>query len=114
MVRSSLLSFKDMDPNVQGNPLPKHGNAVNMIDGEIKVYDVNLIIGDLVKMHVAICKVGYCTHDHAACNACSEDTRGCDKIKSDLQDMMDKNLIQVIRLKDDPEVEVNDVYGPPR
>ena len=59
---------------------------------------MNSIIGDLVKMHAALCKVGYCTHDHAACNVCSEDTCGCDKIKSDLQDMMDKNLIQVIRL----------------
>ena len=32
MVRSGLLSFKDMGHNVQGNPFPKHGNAVNMID----------------------------------------------------------------------------------
>ena len=93
MVRSGLLSFKAMGPNMQGNLLPRHGNAVNIIDGEIRVYDVNSIIGDLVKMYAALCKVGYCIHDHAVCNVCSEDTRGCDKIKSDLQDMMDRNLI---------------------
>ena len=65
-----------------------------------------------MKMHVALCKVSYCTHDHVACDVCSEDTRGCDKIKSDLQDMMNRNFIQVMRLKDEPEVEVNVVYGP--
>ena len=114
MIRSGLLSFNDMGPNVQENQFPKHGNIVNMIYGEIRVYDANSIIGDLLKMHVALCKVGYCSHEHAACNVCRDNTCGCDKIKSDLHDMMDRNLIQVIRMKDEPEVEVNAIYGPPR
>ena len=35
MVRSGLLSFKDVSPNVKDNPLPKHGgeNVVNMVAG---------------------------------------------------------------------------------
>ena len=35
MVRSCLLSFKDVGPNVKDNPLPKHGggNTINMVAG---------------------------------------------------------------------------------
>lgn len=116
MVRSGLLSFKDMGPNVQQNPLPKHGNrnVVNVIAEDNRVLEVNLIIGGLVKMHVPLCKVGYCSHDQVACNVCSGDTRGYDEIRSDLPDIMDRNHIKTIRLRDDPENEINVVYGPPR
>ncbi|XP_058727116.1 uncharacterized protein LOC131598545 [Vicia villosa] len=84
MVKSGLLSFKDMSPNVQGNPLPNHGNAVNMIDGEVRIYDVNLVNGNLVRMHAALCKVEYFSHDHNGCDVCSIDIRGCELIKNDL------------------------------
>ena len=35
LVKSGILSFKDVGPNVKDNPLPKHGgvNVVNMVAG---------------------------------------------------------------------------------
>ena len=61
MVRSGLLSFKDVSPNVKDNPLPKHGgaNVVNMVvgcPGDFRVFDINLVRGDLVKMHADLCE----------------------------------------------------------
>ena len=73
MVRSRLLSFKDSGPNVKDNLLPKHrgGGTMNMISddpGESRIYDVNLIKGNLVKMHADLCRLDYCMHDHNMCN----------------------------------------------
>ena len=56
LVKSGVLSFKDVGPNVKDNPLPKHGgvNAVNMVagcPGDFGIFDINLVRGDLVKMH---------------------------------------------------------------
>ena len=55
-MRSGLLSFKDVSPNVKDNPLPKDGetNVVNMVvgcPGDFRIYDINLVRGNLVNMH---------------------------------------------------------------
>jgi hypothetical protein len=31
LIRTNILSFKDLNPNVQVNPLPNHGSSTNMI-----------------------------------------------------------------------------------
>ena len=56
LVKSVILSFQDMGPNVKDNPQPKHGgvNAVNMVadcPGDFQIFYINLVKGDLVKMH---------------------------------------------------------------
>ena len=56
LVKSGVLSFKDVGPNVKDNSLPKHGgvNVVNMVagcPGDFQIFDINLFRGDLVKMH---------------------------------------------------------------
>ena len=89
MVRSDLLSFKDVSPDVKDNPLPKHGgaNADNKVagyPGDFHIYDINLVRGDLVKMHTDLCKFSYYTHDHSSYGICSTDIQGCDMIKADL------------------------------
>ena len=61
MVKSSILSFKDVSPNVKDNPLPKHGgvNTVNMVagcPGNFQIFDIHLVRGDLVKMHIDLCE----------------------------------------------------------
>ena len=61
LVKYGILSFKDMGPNVKDNPLPKHGgvNAVNMVAGclgDFWIFDINLVRGDLVKMHADLCE----------------------------------------------------------
>ena len=89
MVRYGLLSFKYVGPNVKDNPLPKHGgaNTVNMVagyPGDFWIFDINLVRGDMVKMHAYLCEFSYYTHIHAGCDICSTDIQGCDKIKDDL------------------------------
>ena len=88
MIRSGLLSFKDVSLNVKYNPLPKHRvtNAINMVAGclgDFCIYDINLVRGDLVNMHTDLCEISYYTHDHAGYGICSTDIQGCDKIKAD-------------------------------
>ena len=75
-VKSGILYFKDMGPNAKDNPLPKHGgvNAVNMVadcPGDFQIFDINLVRGDLVKMHADLCEFNYYTHDHVGCAICS-------------------------------------------
>ena len=60
LVRSGILSFKDVGPNVKDNPLPKHGreNVVNMgagCPGDFHIFDIKLVRGDLVKIHADLC-----------------------------------------------------------
>ena len=56
LVKSDILSFKDVGPNVKDNPLRKHegANTVNMVvgcPGDFWIFDIHLVRGDLVKMH---------------------------------------------------------------
>ena len=88
MLRSSLLSFKDVNPNIKDNPLPNHGgaNIVNMVagcPGDFRIYDINLVRRDLVKMHADLYEFHYYTHDHAGCDICNTTIQDCDKIKVD-------------------------------
>lgn len=105
------MLFEDYNLNVQANSLPKHGNAtVNMVDGcpgKYRVFDANVIIRYLVEMYATLCELSYYEHDHASCQVFSRDPRGCVVVKRDLQDMLDQNLIQVRRDRDEDEHELN-------
>ena len=86
LVKSGILSFKDVGPNVKDNPLPKHGgvSAVNIVVGcpsDFQIFDINLVRGDLVKMHADLCEFRYYTHDHVGCAICSTYIQGCEKIR---------------------------------
>ena len=103
---------------MKDNPLPKHvgTNVVNMVagcQGDFWIFDINLVRGDLVKMHVDFYEFSYYTHDHAGCGICSTNVQGCDKIKADLQEMMDEGLIHIIRPGAEYKEDVNMVYGCP-
>ena len=48
LVKSGVLSFKVVGPNVKDNPQPKHGgvNAMNMVascPGDFQIFDINLV-----------------------------------------------------------------------
>ncbi|XP_050890471.1 uncharacterized protein LOC127095887 [Lathyrus oleraceus] len=111
LMQSGILSFEDSNPNVQVNPLPKHGNTtVNMVEGcpgKYRVFNVNLIRRSLVEMHATLYELRYYEHGHASCQVCSRDPRGCVVVKRDLQEMLDQNLIQVTRDRNEDEHEVN-------
>ena len=64
-------------------------------------------------MHADLCEFSYYTHDHVGCVICSTDIQGYDKIKVDLQEMMDEGLTHIIRPRAEYEEEVNMVYGCP-
>ena len=118
LVKSGIISFKDMGPNVKDNPLPKHDgvNVVNMVagcPGDFWIFDINLVRGNLVKMHSDLCEFSYYTHDHSGCAICSTNIQGYEKIKADLQEMMDEGLIHIIRPRAEYEEEVNMVTGCP-
>ena len=119
MVRYGLLSFKDVGPNMKDNPLPKHGgtNAVNIVAGcprDFWIFDINLVRGDLVKMHADLCEFSYYRHDHAVCDICSTDIQGCDKIKVNLQEMMDEGLIHIMMPREEYKEDMNMVFGCPK
>ena len=87
-MKFGILSFKDVGP-VKDNSLPKHGgeNVVNMVADcpvYFQIFDINLVRGDLVKMHTDLCEFSYYTHDHSGCAICSTNIQGCEKIKVDL------------------------------
>ncbi|XP_050909901.1 uncharacterized protein LOC127123744 [Lathyrus oleraceus] len=111
LMQSGILSFEDSNPNVQVNSLPKHGNTtVNMVEGcpeKYDVFDVNLIRRSLVEMHAALCELRYYEHDHDSCHVCSRDPRGCIVVKRDLPEMLDQNLIQVTRDRNEGEHEAS-------
>ncbi|XP_050877328.1 uncharacterized protein LOC127081085 [Lathyrus oleraceus] len=120
LMQSGILPFEDSNPNVQANSLPKHSNTtVNMVEGcpgKYRVFDVNLIRRSLVEMHTTLCELRYYEHDHASCQVCSRDPRGYVVMKIDLQEMLDQNLIQVTRDKNEDEHEVNIIvpyFNPP-
>ncbi|KAI5444170.1 hypothetical protein KIW84_012694 [Lathyrus oleraceus] len=71
LVRSGILFFEDIVPNVKKNPLPEHGKeVVNMVQGcpgKYKVLYVNDIRQSLVEMHKLLCEHIHYEHDHDRC-----------------------------------------------
>src|SRR3954464_11432107 len=55
LVRSNLLSFRNLNPNVQAKPEANHGgHVVNMVydfPGPYRVYNINSSTPDLVQIH---------------------------------------------------------------
>ena len=59
-------------------------NMVYRCPGDFKIFYINLVRGDLVKMHADLYEFNYYTHDHVGCSICSSDIHGCDKVRDDL------------------------------
>ena len=99
-VRSNLLSFKDQNPNVQANPLPNHGPAVNRIqdcneDGAS--LNVQHIRTPLVPIHIKMGEAALFDHDHAACEICPVNVKGCPKVQGDIQGLIDSRELTITR-----------------
>ncbi|KAL5130437.1 hypothetical protein HKD37_12G033502 [Glycine soja] len=102
LVRANLLSFKDQNPNVQANPLPNHGPAVNMIqdcDEDGVILNVQHVRTPLVPIHIKMCEAALFDHDHAACEICPVDVKGCPKVQEDIQGLIDNREL-IIKRKD--------------
>jgi len=100
LIESGDLSFTDNPPNAQHNPIPPHGPVVNMVeeyqeDGRIhRVQDIKTL---LVPIHAKMCEAAFFNHDHAACNECSANPRGCLLVRRDIQRLMDAQILVVER-----------------
>ncbi|KAL5159112.1 hypothetical protein HKD37_15G043466 [Glycine soja] len=100
LVRANLLSFKDQNPNVQANPLPNHGPAVNMIqdcDEDGVILNVQHIRTPLVPIHIKMCEAALFDHDHAACEICPVNVKGCPKVQGDIQGLIDSRELTITR-----------------
>ncbi|KAI5441166.1 hypothetical protein KIW84_010577 [Lathyrus oleraceus] len=101
LVRSGILCFKDVCPNVKKNPLPEHGkSAVNMVQGcpgKYKVKYVSHIRQSLVEMHRVLCEYSHYEHDHDRCRVCTVNQRGCLQVRKDIQEMLDECVIEALQ-----------------
>ena len=100
LVRANLLSFKDQNPNVQANPLPNHGPAVNMIqdcDEDGVILNVQHVRTPLVPIHIKMCEAALFDHDHAACEICPVNVKGCPKVQGDIQGLIDSRELTITR-----------------
>ncbi|KAI5412787.1 hypothetical protein KIW84_057421 [Lathyrus oleraceus] len=110
LVRTSILFFKDVGPNVKKNPLPEHGkSAVSMVQGcpcKYKVRYVSHIRQSLVEMHRLLCGYSHYEHDHDSCRVCTVNERGCRQVRKDIQEMLDQGVIEILQNRDEDD-EVN-------
>ncbi|KAI5385363.1 hypothetical protein KIW84_072096 [Lathyrus oleraceus] len=110
LVRSGILFFEDIGPNVKNNSFPEHGKAaVNMVQGYLgkyKVLYVTDIRQSLVEMHRRLCEYSHYEHDHDRCHECTVNERGCRKIRKDIQEMLDQGMIEILQNRDEDEVDV--------
>ncbi|XP_058784441.1 uncharacterized protein LOC131659246 [Vicia villosa] len=117
MIRSGMLAFKDVNPNVQVNPLPNHG-TVNAIQTQATyeyIHDICESTQSLVNMHAVLCELNYFPpHDYDACPICSNTIRGCTLVVEDLQKLLGRGIISITRKKKNEEAHsVNMVHGCP-
>ncbi|KAI5386035.1 hypothetical protein KIW84_072563 [Lathyrus oleraceus] len=110
LVKSGILFFEDVGPNVKKNPFPEHGKAaVNMVQGcpgKYKVLYVSHIRQSLVEMHRLLCGYSHYEHDHDRCQVCTVDERGCLQVREDIQEMLDQGMIEVLQNRNEDEVDV--------
>src|SRR4051812_34060865 len=110
-----MLTFKDVNPNVQNNPLPNHGivNAIQTQSGYEYLHDVHESTQSLVQMHIVFCGLNcFPPHDYSACSVCSNSIKGCETVISDLQKLLDRGVISISRRKISEDTHfVNTVHG---
>ncbi|XP_050895541.1 uncharacterized protein LOC127102176 [Lathyrus oleraceus] len=99
LIESKILSFKDMGPNVKNNTLPPHGDpAVNAIKDAFvgvmvdKVDDVKI---PLAAFHARLVEVGLINDRHDNCEECATHPRGCQMVRDNIQNLMNKGVLQI-------------------
>ncbi|XP_039684985.1 uncharacterized protein [Medicago truncatula] len=105
LINEKKITFTDSAPNIQTNPLPNHGAAiVNMVEDCQKTHhilDVQRIRTPLVPLHAKLCKVNLFKHDHDVCKVCLLNPWGCQKVKDDIQRLLNQGGLVVERKCDD-------------
>ncbi|XP_050889696.1 uncharacterized protein LOC127094983 [Lathyrus oleraceus] len=99
LIESKILSFKDMGPNVKNNPLPLHGDpAVNAIEDAsvgVTVDKVDDVKTPLATFHARLVEVGLINVNHENCEEFATYPKGCQVVRDNIQDLMDKGVLQI-------------------
>ncbi|XP_050916514.1 uncharacterized protein LOC127131645 [Lathyrus oleraceus] len=99
LIENKILSFKDMGPNVKNNPLPPHGDpAVNAIEDAfvgVTVDKVDDVKTPLAAFHARLVEVGLINVNHENCEECATYPKGCQVVRDNIQDLMDKGVLQI-------------------
>lgn len=105
LINDGKITFTDSALNVQTNPLPNHGApAVNMVEDCQRTHlilDVQHIQTPLVSLHAKLCKVNLFEHDHDISEVCQLKSGGCQKVRGDIQGLLDRGELIVERRCDD-------------
>ena len=105
LIDGKRIFFTDSAPNVQTNPLPNHGVAiVNMVTDVQqchRILDIQHIRTPLVPLHAKLCEVNLFKHDHDVCKVCLQDPWGCQKVKDDVQALLNRGELVVERKCED-------------
>jgi len=100
LIRARGLRFTNNGVNIQDDPLPNHGPAVNMVqecqEGGL-VLNTQDIQTPLVPIHARMCQAALFSHDHDACEVCSVDSRGCKSVQDDIQGLVDRGELLVMK-----------------
>ncbi|XP_050897438.1 uncharacterized protein LOC127104294 [Lathyrus oleraceus] len=99
LIESKILSFKDMGLNVKNNPLPPHGNpTVNAIEDAsvgVTVDKVDDVKTPLAAFHARLVEAGMINVNHENCEECATYPKGCQVVRDNIQDLMDKGVLQI-------------------
>ncbi|XP_058724226.1 uncharacterized protein LOC131595775 [Vicia villosa] len=82
-------------------------NMVQGCPGEYKIYKVEDLEGSVVRFHKTLNGLAYFGtdfHAYSRCEICRRNSRGCLRVRNDIQKLMDDNTITVLANKEDDEV----------
>ncbi|XP_050888718.1 uncharacterized protein LOC127093862 [Lathyrus oleraceus] len=99
LIESKILSFKDMGPNVKNNPLPPHGdlavNAIRDASVGVTVNKVDDVKTPLAAFHARLVEDGLINVNHDNCEECATYPKGCQVVRDNIRDLMDKRVPQI-------------------
>src|SRR3954470_14153295 len=82
-------------------------NMVQGCPGEYKIYKVEDLEGSVVRFHKTLNGLAYFGtdfHPYSRCKICRRNSRGCLRVRNDIQKLMDENTITVLANREDDEV----------
>ncbi|XP_050875287.1 uncharacterized protein LOC127078916 [Lathyrus oleraceus] len=99
LIDSKILSFRDMGPNVKNNSFPPHGdptvNAIEDTSDGVVVEKVDDVRTPLAAFHSQLVEVGLINVSHDSCEECAIHPRGCQVVRDNIQDLMNKGMLQI-------------------
>ncbi|XP_050876089.1 uncharacterized protein LOC127079759 [Lathyrus oleraceus] len=110
LIDRKILSFRDMGPNVKNNPIPPHGdptvNAIEDASDGVMVEKVDDVKTPLAAFHARLVEAGLIDICHDNCEECATHPRGCQMVRDNIQDLMNKGGLQISSVVKNEDVSV--------